>query len=122
MLKPHIFIASSAEGIAIAEEIQLALHHTFEVQLWSQDLFTPSSNALDDLLAGLSEWDFGVFVLSPDDVVKLRNQEYSSVRDNVLFELGLAMGRLGRARALMVRPSDTKTLRIASDLAAILFT
>lgn len=106
-MKPHILIASSVEALPIAEEIQLAMHQSFEVELWSQDLFTASSTALDDLLGGLDSWDFGVFVFSPDDILKLRNAEYSAVRDNVLFELGLALGPLGKTRSLIVRPSES---------------
>ena len=44
----------------------------------------------------LDQFDFAVMILSPDDMTESRDQSYASPRDNVLFELGLFMGRLGR--------------------------
>ncbi len=39
-----------------------------------------------------------------DDVVNFRGENRPAVRDNVLFELGLAMGRLGRERVFYMLP------------------
>ena len=46
-------------------------------------------NALDDLTTALDESDFGIFVFAADDIVHLRDNQFSSVRDNVVFEFGL---------------------------------
>jgi hypothetical protein len=40
---------------------------------------------------------FAVLIITPDDVVSSRDIEAQAPRDNVMFELGLFMGRLGRA-------------------------
>jgi len=48
----------------------------------------------------------------------MRNDETLGPRDNIIFELGLFMGRLGRERTFIVRPASGP-LKIPSDLAGI---
>jgi hypothetical protein len=48
----------------------------------------------------------------------VRNDETLGPRDNIVFELGLFMGRLGRERTFIVRPGSGP-LKIPSDLAGI---
>jgi predicted nucleotide-binding protein len=50
------------------------------------------------LMAAVESCDFAVFVLLPEDHTDNRGQEALTVRDNVIFELGLFLGKLGRAR------------------------
>jgi tetratricopeptide (TPR) repeat protein len=66
-------------------------------------------------LRQLENSDFGIFVFSPDDEVTLRGQKTPVVRDNVLFELGMFIGKLGYGRSFIVKPRD-KELRIPSDI------
>ncbi|MFS1941253.1 TIR domain-containing protein [Vibrio splendidus] len=42
-------------------------------------------------------------LLSPDDVVKIRGTEQTVTRDNVVFELGMFIGRLGADKTFMVK-------------------
>jgi predicted nucleotide-binding protein len=60
-----------------------------------------------------------VFVFSPNDTLRLRQKKYAVVRDNVVFELGLFVGKLGNRRTFIVVPQDTKDLRIPTDLTGI---
>jgi Predicted nucleotide-binding protein containing TIR-like domain len=66
----------------------------------------------------LEQFDFGIMVLSPDDLLESRNERFASPRDNVVFELGLFMGRLGRSRTFIVHEKDAN-LKLPSDLAGI---
>lgn len=91
-MKPRLFVGSSVENLTIAYAIQEHLEYTAEVTVWDQNIFQPSSYAIDDLLAYLDRTDFGVFVLAPDDVVIIREQTRPVVRDNIILELGLFIG------------------------------
>jgi hypothetical protein len=120
MPKPRVFIASSGEGRAVAESVQLLLEHDAECTVWNQGFFDLSENTLDDLINSLDDWDFGVFVFSADDILKLREQTYSAPRDNVVLEFGLFAGRLGKSRAVIVHPRNwDPRLRIPTDVLGI---
>src|SRR4051812_34741330 len=102
--KPRLFIGSSVEGLPIAHAIQENLDHEAEVTVWPQGVFKLSVTAVDSLLRVLEPADFGIFVFSPDDIIFLRGQDQRVVRDNVVFELGLFIGKLGRQRSFVVLP------------------
>jgi len=117
-VKPRIFIGSSSEGLAIAYALQSNLEGDGEVTAWTQDVFRPSEFVLDSLLRQLDAADVGVFVFSPDDTIVIHNVEQPTVRDNVIFEVGLYVGRLGRERCFMVAPSNSNP-RLPSDLLGV---
>jgi hypothetical protein len=114
--KPTLFIGSSVEGHRYAYAIQELLEYTAAPTVWDQGIFTPTSTTMESLMTALDRFDFAAFVLSPDDIVQLRNQEFRSARDNVIFELGLFMGRLGRERCFIVMPREIKDFHLPSDL------
>ncbi len=70
------------------------------------------------MISAVARFDFAALVLTPDDKMVVRNDETLGPRDNIVFELGLFMGRLGRERTFIVRPT-TGPLKIPSDLAGI---
>ena len=118
-MNPKIFIASSVEGLNVANTIQERLEHDAEVTVWDQDVFQLSSNTLDDLNDALSTTDFGIFVFTPDDTVNIRENETQSVRDNVIFELGMFIGKLGKKRCFIVSPRTQNPFRIPTDLLGV---
>lgn len=97
-MKPKVFIGSSREGITIANAIHANLTYEAECTVWKDGVFQPSSSTLVDLMRILRNSDFAIFVFSPDDVSIMRDNMDQVVRDNVLFELGLFIGRLGQER------------------------
>jgi hypothetical protein len=115
-MKPPIFIASSTEGLDLAYAAQINLEHFAAPTVWSQGVFQASSIVLDQLIKSLDAFSFGIFVFSPDDLIFMRGQERSVPRDNVVFELGLFIGRLGRARNFVIVPRGQRNLKLPTDL------
>jgi len=115
-MKPRLFIGSSREGKPIAYAAQQNLRDTAEVTVWDQGVFQLSVTALESLLAMLRTCDYGMFVFTPDDVTTIRGVKNPAVRDNVIFELGLFVGVLGRERCFIFVPDDRQELRIPTDL------
>src|SRR3989338_7277274 len=99
--RPSVFVGSSAEGLPIAEAVQLNLDRACEVVLWSQGVFGLSSGTLETLVDKAADFDFAVLVVTPDDMTQSRGKSQQSPRDNVLLELGLFIGVLGRKRSFV---------------------
>lgn len=116
--RPRIFIGSSTEGLDVAETIQLNLDHLCEVTIWSQGVFTLGRGTLETLANNIDKFDYAILVLTPDDFTESRGDSMFSPRDNVIFELGLFMGFLGRDRTIIVY-DRTSSLKIPSDLAGV---
>jgi tetratricopeptide (TPR) repeat protein len=117
-MKPKIFIGSSVEGLSVAYAIQQNLTHDAESTVWDQGVFNLSQTTIESLTKEVDENDFGVFVFSPDDMIKMRGKELHSIRDNVIFEFGLFIGRLGRNRVFFIVP-DGSDLHLPTDLLGI---
>jgi hypothetical protein len=120
-MKPRVFIGSSTKGLPVAEAVQIELSHDAEAVLWSQGVFRTTNVAIEDLMRAIDEYDFAIFVFLPEDQLEIRGSKTVAVRDNVLFELGLFLGKLGRQRNFFVAPKgDTKVdLHLPSDLSGI---
>lgn len=114
-----MFIASSVEHLDLAYAAQEALEHDVEPTVWSQGVFAPSRTAMASLLDELDESAFGLFILAPDDVTAIRDTSKHTVRDNVIFELGLFVGRLGPERCFLIVPRGVEDLHLPSDLLGI---
>ncbi len=119
MPKPYIFIASSSEGKEVAEAIQQNLWSEFETEIWSQGIFNAGEYILEGLIKKVGNSDFAIMALTSDDIVSTRGKEYDIPRDNVLFELGMFIGKLGRDRTFMV-VDKRANLKLPSDLDGII--
>ena len=117
---PKLFIISTVEALDVARDIKVELDHDdIAVDIWcDQDVFEGGSYTLESLEKAVKTSDFGLAIMSSDDTVTSREEESRIPRDNVIFELGLFMGHLGRQRTLMALPRNNKP-NLASDLKGI---
>ena len=114
--QPVLFVGSSVENLPIAREIQSGLSHDkIVVTVWTDGVFRASKTSVESLLATVRASDFAVLLVSPDDTVVSRDVESPAPRDNVVFELGLFMGLLGKERAFIVKPRGAN-IKMPSDL------
>jgi hypothetical protein len=120
-VKPYVFIGSSSEGLTIANAIQQGLQRYTYPKVWTQGVFDLSSITIDALLEQVAQNDFGVFVLTPDDIAQIRTVNYLVARDNVFLESSLFMGRYGRERVFLVKPMGPIDLHIPTDLLGMSF-
>jgi hypothetical protein len=118
---PKVFIASSSEGLIVANAVRglllFELVDKAEVRPWTRE-FELSAAYIESLEKALWEMDFAVVVLTPDDVITSRDAENLAPRDNVVFELGLFIGRLGRERCFIVH-EETPDLKLPTDLLGV---
>lgn len=115
-MKPRVFIGSSTEALDIAYTLQENLEFDSNPTVWTQGIFELSSNSLDDLLNALNNFDYGIFVFKLDDIVQIRNEKLNTVRDNIIFELGLFIGKLGKQRVFFVLPESATNFHLPTDL------
>jgi tetratricopeptide (TPR) repeat protein len=118
MTRPPVFIGSSSEGKTIAQYIRAQLKDDAEITIWYEGVFRNGHGYLESLFEALDKFDFAILVWTPDDMTQSREQTSQSARDNVLFECGLFMGRLGRNRTFVVYDAD-KGIKIPSDLSGV---
>lgn len=117
--KIHIFIISSVEGLPIARGIQNAFEHDpFTVVIWTDGVFRASQYPVESLEKQLDQSDFAIAIAQPDDSTQTRDKVSLTPRDNVIFELGFFMGRLGRHRSLLLEPRGEE-VKLPSDLSGI---
>ncbi len=122
MKNKTIFIGSSSEGLEIAESVQILMStHGFDTMVWNQGIFGLGKGLLEELVTVLHKSDFGVFILRSDDLLISKNNTYNATRDNVLFELGLYIGHLGRLRTFIIYDNSAST-KIIEDLKGVIYT
>ncbi|USG65748.1 nucleotide-binding protein [Brevibacillus ruminantium] len=119
--KPSVFIGSSGKNVKFAKAIHFNLEDETYPTPWTAHDFQLSSSILDGLIDALEKSDFAVFVFAPDDAATAKDQQVTMVRDNVLFELGLSMGKLGRERTFFVAPRELGDLHIPTDLLGVTY-
>lgn len=113
-----MFIGSATEGLHFARALKAGLQDEVEVVLWEDGMFTLGTTFIETLVAALPRFDFAALLLTPDDAVISREERIFGPRDNVIFELGLFMGRLGRERTFIVQPRGN-VVTLPSDLAGV---
>lgn len=115
-MKTRIFIGSSSEGLEVANYVKEYLSKDFECLIWTDNIFKYNTSYLDTLLTSASLFDFGILIATKDDYLETRKKSFDAPRDNIIFEFGLFIGRLGTSRAFVLQEKDTK---LPSDLLGI---
>jgi len=116
--KPRLFIASSIESLPVAEAVNVNLDHEMEVTVWKNGTFKLSSSTIDDLVEKSSAVDFALFIFTPDDISSIRSRQEHVVRDNVIFEMGLFVGAIGKSRSFILKPRDIE-MHLPTDLLGV---
>jgi CRP/FNR family transcriptional regulator, cyclic AMP receptor protein len=115
----RVFVISSAEALPIARAIENAFDHDpFTVKIWTDGVFRASWYPVESLERELDHSDFAIAIAQPDDLTQSRGNTVPSPRDNVIFELGLFIGRIGRKRSFLVEPRGEE-IKLPSDLTGI---
>jgi predicted nucleotide-binding protein len=112
---PKLFIMSSSEAKNVAECLRAGLEKDVFSKVWNDGVFFAGGYPLEALEQQVNESDFAVAIAEPDDISESRGVRAPTLRDNVLFELGLFMGKLTRYRTILIHP-EIKNLKLPSDL------
>ena len=118
-MKPKVFVGSSVEGIDYARAIQEEFEYDADIVIWYQGVFDLNKSNLENLYQKREDFDFAIFVFTPDDSVLLRGENKVTVRDNILFELGLFIGSIGLSRCFYIYPRNISDLHLPTDLLGI---
>ena len=116
--KPRVFVGSSPRGLPVAEVLRAALESETETTLWHEDAFGLPDGSLETLETAARNAEFAVFVLTQQDLDAGQESGIETARDNVLLELGLFVGAVGRARTFLVHPRDEPP-RLPTSLAGL---
>ncbi len=115
----RVFVICSVESLPIARIIANAFEYDpFSVEIWNEGCFKVANYTIQDLEAAVDNSDFAIAIAHADDITHSRDVAWPAPRDNVIFEMGLFMGRLGRSRAILMEPRE-KDLKLPSDLAGV---
>ena len=116
--KVSVFIGSSSKGKPIVERLTGWFRDNageLDVEPWT-GAFTQNESYLDSLIKALRRHDFAILVATADDPAEVRDKLIIQARDNVIFEYGLFMGKLGRGRTFL---AYSDSLQLPTDLDGI---
>lgn len=120
-----LFIASSSMYLNYAYALKDSLNESLQsfslkvrCALWKDD---------DVFLPGHSVWEtlvklnpaYAIALVTPDDKAQIKGSDYVIARDNVIFEYGLFVGKLGRDKTFFVAPDNEPNLQVMSDLSGV---
>jgi len=120
-MKPKLFIGCSSKRLPIARALGRLLAGSVDVAVWEDaPEFAIGESILDGLIKVGKAYDFAILIFGQDDVTMMGGVEIPTVRDNVIFELGLFMGHMGKGRAFWLNASGARAAYLSSDLAGII--
>lgn len=107
----NIFIGCSSESLDVAQVVQKELrarNSNYFPILWNQGVIKISKFVIPELIKALNKSQYGIFIFNDDDIKNSRGKKSKVVRDNVLFEFGLAVGILGSDNCFVFKSLDAK--------------
>lgn len=108
-LKPKIFIGSSTAGYPVAQKVKKYLAKVGDCFLWKEpNMWEPNRSTFDNLLRMVAYFDFGIFVATADDVTYTNKKIVVEPRDNVILEMALFLGAMGRDKSFLLVESGIK--------------
>jgi predicted nucleotide-binding protein len=119
-MKPTILVSSSEATHYLLRFLQEELSHDANVVTWADSPFSLAQPPLAHFSRSATAADFVVIIADLADAVVQRGAVEARPRDNVIFELGFFIGRLGSDRVLIVdTASEHQRLSIPTDLAGL---
>jgi predicted nucleotide-binding protein len=127
-----IFIISSTKGLEYAQALKMRLNENFKqagfdysVETWSDGGIFPLTNttieSLEKTFVDLANnGGFVIAMMTPDDSVVVNDTSTYIPRDNVIFELGMAFGKLGRSHSIIIKPT-TNCFHMLTDVEGITY-
>lgn len=116
-IKPKIFFGSSSSGAAIGQKIKSYFEPHADCTFWSDSgVWEPNRSTFDNLIRMAGYFDFGVFVATSDDLTLTNDNIVIEPRDNVILEMALFLGALGRDKAFLF---VEKGIKLPSDFNGI---
>jgi TIR domain/Predicted nucleotide-binding protein containing TIR-like domain len=114
MAKPTVFISGSSEARPLLRLVQQELFHDANVVTWMDAPFSLTQPPVAQFSQSVSAADFVVVLVDFSEAVRTRG------RENLVFEIGYFIGRLGTDRVLIFNTNqDQPSLRIPSDMAGL---
>lgn len=113
--KPRIFLASSSEAGDLLTELFVLISKGdwCLVRPWNFSTFEAGKSFFDSLYDNTRDIDFAVILYTGDDQTSSRGVTQAAPRDNVIFELGFFLARLGPEAVIVVSPINVP--KIPSD-------
>lgn len=112
-----VFIGSSSEAEELADLLSTSLEDVCDATVWD-NAFEPSKEMISNLEKALDSAQYAIFLMTPDDTIKSRNTIKAAIRDNIIFEVGLSIGRIGLERTFLVSEKNAK-VHFPSDITNI---
>jgi len=106
--RPRIFISSAKEDLAIVSELSMLLQKlNCEVIRWDQGVFSAGRTIIEAFESSLSQIDAAIVLFGEE-----------SPRPNLIYELGMLQGTIGRGKTIVMGPENVK---LPSDLLGTIY-
>jgi predicted nucleotide-binding protein len=79
-----------------------------------------NGNTIIEKFIEYSNVDFAISLLTPDDICTINGKKYKRARQNVIFEFGFFMGKLGRKNVVALF-EQSKSFEIPSDINGLVY-